>query len=46
MAKFLSEIISLNPLKINLTLSYEIDENNKICKILNDIFGEKIYMQN
>ncbi len=46
MSKFLSEIIALNPLKINLRLSYELDENNKICKILNDIFGEKIYMQN
>lgn len=46
LAKFLTEIISLNPLKINLTRAFEINEQNKACEILNEIFGEKIYIQN
>lgn len=46
MSKFLTEMISLNPLKINLTRNFEINEENKVCEVLNEIFGEKIYIQN
>lgn len=42
---FLTEIISLNPLKINIIRDFELDKENKIYEILNDIFGEKIYLQ-
>jgi len=45
-SKFLTEIISLNPLKINLTKDFDEFEKNKIFEILSEIFGEKIYIQN
>lgn len=46
LAKFLTEIISLNPLKINLTKNFIENDQSKICELLSEIFGEKIYIQN
>ncbi len=44
--KFFTEIISLNPLKINLTSEFGDENESKPFKILSDIFGEKIYIKN
>lgn len=44
-SKFLTEIIALNPLKINVIRDFELDKENKVYNILSDIFGEKIYLQ-
>lgn len=45
-SKFLTELISLNPLKINLTKNIDFCQKSKICDVLDEIFGEKIYLQN
>lgn len=45
-SNFLTEIISLNPLKINLTKDFDDFEKNKAFEFLEQIFGEKIYVQN
>lgn len=45
-SKFLTELICLNPLKINLSKASDENLHQKSCQILTEIFGEKIYFQN
>lgn len=45
-SKFLTELISLNPLKINLSRDIDECEKSYVFDILNEIFGEKIYIEN
>ena len=42
---FLTEIVKLNPVKINLT-KHEIENDDYVVKLLNDIFTDKIYFLN
>ena len=45
-SKFLTEIIGLNPIKINLIKNFDEEKHCKTYEILKEIFGEKIYLQN
>jgi len=46
LSKFFSEIIALNPQRINLIKKADDDLLGKAHQILTEIFGEKIYLQN
>lgn len=45
-SKFLTEMILLNPLKINLIKNFDDNVKNHVCYLLDEIFGEKIYLEN
>lgn len=43
-SSFLTELIRLNPLKINLKIQRGSDENDELYALLNKIFDDKIYV--